>query len=74
MKSIQKESWSYNYDPVPEPKKIPIACQLCTYNFQNEYCQINDREDEFLPEDTCDGFEFCPFHLIEYLKALEAKE
>ena len=35
-------------------------------NFQNEYCEANDREDTFLED--CDGFEFCPFHLIETLK------
>jgi len=48
-----------------------MMCRLCNYNFQNEYCQINDRKDKFLPEDKCDGFEFCSFHLIEYLKGVE---
>ena len=63
MKSIQKES--------KIKKKIPIQCKLCEYNFQNEYCQINDREDEFADFPECDAFIFCIYHLIDYLTERE---
>ena len=55
---------------MPESKKIPIQCKICEFNFQNEHCEINDSEDEFIENFKCEGFSFCPFHLIAYLEEM----
>ncbi len=49
--------------------KIPIKCKLCLHNEEEKFCRCNGKDDEFLEENKCDGgFEFDPYHLIEYLK------
>ena len=48
--------------------KIPIQCRLCQNNFGNQYCEYNEKEDNFIKSVKCGAFVFDAYHLIEYLK------
>lgn len=65
---IIRKNYNTNIREAGLTMKIPIQCKLCEYNFQNEYCQYDEREDKFLESNKCGEFKFEPYHLIEYLK------
>lgn len=51
---------------------MKVMCKLCKHNNNDEFCDINGEQDEFI--DDCDGtFKFCYWHLIDFLEELQIR-